>query len=426
MTDRAPAFTHWMTTLVSAALLLAACSASGGGDATGGHGGQPGGASGNAGTNGGAGTGTNGGAGTGTSGSAGTGGTTGETTGGAGQTAGSSGTAAAGGQVSGSGGSDGNAGGTGGKAGTGPVDAGAGSAGSGGGGGSPDGATIMSSCVGKMIPTADPTKLGPFEFTTDKMVGPVAGAPNDPLYMDTPLHFNVYRPKDLATGGYCFPIIIWSNGHGDQPEPVSPICTASNRCGHYLDLLNQFASHGFVVVVSLSSQTSQGDPLPSMVGLDWILKQAEDPTSPYYHHLDTSHIGAAGHSEGGFTTCKMASDPRFSAASTVAGSGANPGFHEPVLLFCGGMDPTVSCTSVETTFKTITDQPAMYIDNKSTNHLNWSSQGTTGPTLSGFVAWFRVHLMNDTANRKFFYGPNCTFCSDSRVTVERNTLMMTP
>ena len=39
------------------------------------------------------------------------------------------------------------------------------------------------------------------------------------------------------------------------------------------------------------------------------------------------------------------------------------------------------------------------------------------------AAWFRVHLMGDTANRKYFYGANCTFCTDSRVQVEKNSLM---
>ena len=31
--------------------------------------------------------------------------------------------------------------------------------------------------------------------------------------------------------------------------------------------------------------------------------------------------------------------------------------------------------------------------------------------------------MGDTANRKYFYGPGCTFCTDSRVKVEQNSLM---
>lgn len=109
----------------------------------------------------------------------------------------------------------------------------------------------------------------------------------------------------------------------------------------------------------------------------------------------------------------------------MAGSQMNPGFHQPVLLICGGNDGT-SCTGIETNSKSITNFPSMFMNNKSSNHLSWSTQGLTGPTNLGFLAWFRVHLMNDTANRKYFYGPSCTFCEDSRVIVERNSLMLTP
>jgi hypothetical protein len=31
--------------------------------------------------------------------------------------------------------------------------------------------------------------------------------------------------------------------------------------------------------------------------------------------------------------------------------------------------------------------------------------------------------MGDTENRSYFYGANCTFCTDNRVEVEQNSLM---
>jgi hypothetical protein len=40
------------------------------------------------------------------------------------------------------------------------------------------------------------------------------------------------------------------------------------------------------------------------------------------------------------------------------------------------------------------------------------------------TAWFRVHVMGDTANREYFYGSNCNFCTDSRVQVAQNSLML--
>ena len=49
--------------------------------------------------------------------------------------------------------------------------------------------------------------------------------------------------------------------------------------------------------------------------------------------------------------------------------------------------------------------------------------GAKGPDIFGFTAWFRMHLMGDTANRKMFYGADCTLCKDSRVKVTQNSLM---
>src|SRR5207244_10109439 len=102
------------------------------------------------------------------------------------------------------------------------------SAGAAGAGGGP-----VSSCVGAAWPTADPTKAGPFAVTADKNVGPLAGVTPDPIYGDTQQRFNVYRPTDLAMGGFCHPILVWANGHTDNPEPAPPLCVTGNGkyCG---------------------------------------------------------------------------------------------------------------------------------------------------------------------------------------------------
>ncbi len=282
-------------------------------------------------------------------------------------------------------------------------------------------------CVGKAWTTADPTVAGPFEVAADKKVGPLAGYTPDPIYGDEQQRFNVYRPKTLATSGYCHPILVWANGHTDNPEQNPPKCVvdaaAGKWCGNYPPLINQLVSHGFVVIASLSTTTAKGDPLPTIVGLDWLLKQAEDPTSAYYHRLDTAHIGALGHSEGGASTCKAAPDPRISAIATVSGTSAISSLHGPALFFCGGKEAASVCDGIEKIFAAVKDHPAMFIDNLASDHGGWLFQGTGGPTMAGFTAWFRAHLMGDTESRKRFYGSGCTFCSDSRVKVERNTLM---
>jgi hypothetical protein len=319
---------------------------------------------------------------------------------------------------------------TGGRVGTGGSGTGgSGTGGSGTGGSGTGGSGTGGSlgCVGMAWPTANPTVAGPFEVATDKEVGPQAGYTPDPIYGDQQQRFNIYRPKNLATSGYCHPILVWANGHTDNPEPNPPLCvvdSASNQwCGQYLPLMNHLASHGFVVIASLSTTTSRGDPLPTIAGLDWLLQQAEDSASPYYHHLDTTNVGQLGHSEGGLSTCMSASEPRYKALATICGTRSLTGVHTPMLFFCGGKDTTAPCSGVRNTFLTVTDQPAFFINELNSDHGWWVYQGANGVALSSAAAWFRVHLMGDTANRTYFYGTSCSFCTDSRVQVEQNSLM---
>lgn len=286
----------------------------------------------------------------------------------------------------------------------------------------------VSNCVGNEWPTANPAMAGPFQVTAEKNVGPLAGVVPDPIYGDKQQRFNVYRPSNLADSGYCHPILIWANGFRDNPEPNPPDCivdSGANRwCGQYLPLLNHLASHGFVVVAPLSTATAEGDPLPTLAGLDWILEEAADPMSQYYERLDTVNIGQLGHSYGGMSTCMSASDPRYRALATICGTRALSGVHTPMMFFCGGEDGTVDCDeNVRPTFRSVTDQPAFFINEKGADHGSWVYTGPSGVALTSAAAWFRVHLMNDTANRNYFYGAGCRFCTDNRVEVEQNALM---
>jgi hypothetical protein len=262
---------------------------------------------------------------------------------------------------------------------------------------------------------------------TDKNVGPLAGYIPDPVYGSSQQRFNVYRPANLATSEYCHPILVWANGHGDNPEPNPPKCVidpASNQwCGQYLPMMKHLASHGFVVIASLSTTTSKGDPLPTITGLKWLIQQAEDAGSPYYRHLDTANVGQLGHSEGAASTCMSAAEPLYKALSTISGVRTLTGVHTPMMFFCGGKDQTVSCSNVRSVFLTLTDQPAFFMNDPNSDGISWVTDDPPGPALPAAAAWFRVHLMGDTANRRYFYGSNCTFCTDPRVTIEQNALM---
>jgi hypothetical protein len=277
------------------------------------------------------------------------------------------------------------------------------------------GTTDNGGCVPtKTWGTVDPSKPGPFEVATDKNVGPENGVP-DKIWNNQLPHFNVYYPKDLSQG-YCHPLITWGNGTGDQPEPVEPNCMPG-QCGYYKTIITQIASHGFVVVASLSSQTLQGDPLPQIAGVNWMIQENSNPASKFYHKLDISKIGATGHSQGGAATSVSATDPRIVASTPICGARAGT-MHGPVLLLCGGADTTVPCSKVQPAFDGISGVPVMMAELAGMTHGSWIGS-IQDPVMVGTVGWMRVHLMNDTANRSMFYGPSCKVCSDSKWKIQR-------
>ena len=278
------------------------------------------------------------------------------------------------------------------------------------------GGYFPSSCLGNTFQTADPSKPGPYPVTADKNVGPKAGVLPDPVYGSAQQAFNVYRPTTL---GQCHPIILWGNGHGDNPEQNPPLCVYSGTmyCGSYKTLLDQLASHGFVVIASLSTDVGSPDAttglLPQLVGMNWIVEQNDDPTSPYYQHLDVSRIGATGHSDGAFATSSaVGSDPHVMAIATMAGATPTPKLHEPALFLCGGQDTAVPCSTIQTAFDAVTTTPVMMAENPTASHGSWIGS-IDDPYQLAVTGWMRVHLMNDTSLRSTFYGANCGDCTTS-------------
>ena len=340
------------------------------------------------------------------------GGTAGDNAGVTGGTLGTSGGTGGSGASGGSGGSGAavGSGGAGGTAGT-SSSAGAASGNAGRGGSQSGGAGTSGSVAGSGAggssggctvgawPAADPTVAGPFATVTETNVGPAAGEGADG---GAPVAFTMFRPKDLAQGGLCHPVVTWGNGTGSNPSL-------------YKVLLNQLASHGFVVIASDSPNVGQGDPPPMVAGVTWVLQQNADPTSVMYQRIDTTHVGATGHSQGGFATTTAGQDAHILTIAPIAGATATRNLHGPALLLCGGMDTTVPCSTVMNAFTGITNQPVMLADQLAATHGGWVSfrAGMLNPYEVAVTAWMRVQLMGDTALLSRFYGPTCTLCTDT-------------
>jgi hypothetical protein len=227
--------------------------------------------------------------------------------------------------------------------------------------------------------------MGPFATVTENMVGPG-------------MAYTMFRPKDLTQR---HPVITWGNGTGTTPPT-------------YRALLNLYASHGFIVIASNSMNVAQGTPPPMLDGVTWVLEQDMTMGTALFQHVDRDRIGATGHSQGAFAASSAGKDARIKTVAPIETLSGGNGFHGPVLGLCGSMDTTVPCSGNQRSFMSITDQPVMYAEQKAADHTNWiySPGAMMNPYYVITTAWFRVHLMNDTALRPMFYGA-CSVCQDS-------------
>ena len=285
---------------------------------------------------------------------------------------------------------------------------GTGAGGAGTGGAIADaGAAPGGDCVMGTWPTADPSKAGPYKTITENDVGPTAG---DPLDGGTAPRFTMFRPDNLTEVELCHPVITWGNGTGATPNM-------------YGTLLKNFASHGIVVIASNNTNVARGNPAPMIVGVTWILQQNDDPTSKLYHRIDTTHIGATGHSQGAMATTTASGDSHITTSIPIEGASAQRNLHGPAMFFCGGQDTTVGCSGAQSALAAVTTLPAMYAELIAVDHGSWMSRGSTlSVSDTAFTAWMRVHLLGDTTLRSWFYGADCKLCTDTAWTIDRKNM----
>jgi len=352
-----------------------------------------------------------------TSPAGGSGGASGATTGMGGSASGGGSSASGGsratGGMPGTGGAFSRTGGSaaGGASGGGKGGASAGTGGAGAGGAKVDAAEITEAgatggdCAAMTWPTADPSAAGPFPTVTENNVGPVAGVGLDG---GAPPQFTLFRPKDL---GLCHPVITWGNGTSANPSM-------------YKVLLNNLASHGFVVIASNSPNVAQGNPAPMIVGVTWVLQQNDDPTSELYHHIDPTRIGATGHSQGAMATSQAATDSHITTNVPIEGAQSEKNLHGPAMFFCGGQDTIVGCSGAQSALKTVTTLPAMSAEYVSVDHGSWLTFTGNKPSVveATVTAWMRVHLMGDSELRPWFYGASCKLCTDSAWIVSQKNM----
>lgn len=165
-----------------------------------------------------------------------------------------------------------------------------------------------------------PTKSYPVGVRMLKL----SNGPDRPL--PTTLYYPVTRPGGSTTAAGRFPVVLFSHGLTGHPT-------------NYHALLTRWAAAGLVVVAPAYPHTSRGvptfdildvvnQPVDASYALTTVLALDGTAGDALRGHLDTAHIGAAGHSAGGITTVGLFTarrDARLSAGIVLAGSALGVG-----------------------------------------------------------------------------------------------------
>ena len=196
--------------------------------------------------------------------------------------------------------------------------------------------------------------------------------------MNTPPGGWMIYPTDIGKGGMKHPLFIFGPGGGTTPATY-------DQMGMHWD---RYGSYGFVIYV-LPASTGNGADMKN--GLDWLISQNDDMTSPLYQHLDTSKVCAAGHSEGGITVFAFMPDPRVTTTVIISGGssgGTGPAHLRNDTMFLCGPDGTADIAEpqCETDFAASTI-PTFYTKVQGSTHI---TSGRLG--WAATIAWMLWHL----------------------------------
>lgn len=199
----------------------------------------------------------------------------------------------------------------------------------------------------------------------------------------------VYYPAALEAVNKQYPVVVWANGTG---------CATDT----YDKLLNKIAEGGYIVVADSSVMTADGTA--QIDSIDYIIGKNSDSNSVFCGKVDSSKIGATGHSQGGRSSVNAAQkDSRIKCIVSIAGASSKEeasGLKTPALFLTGTADMVVVSSQWCKPSYDASAGRAVYASLKGGVHTTCMSNPEK---VSGYVvSWFDAYLKNDSAAKAKF------------------------
>lgn len=225
--------------------------------------------------------------------------------------------------------------------------------------------------------------------------------------------FAVYRPRNIKYAVRRegpLPVLIWCNG------------ACSDSSSSYERMLNEMASHGYVVVglgafEMQDSERDDGTASEKKVqdAINWLVKQEKLSTSDYYHAINVKNIALAGHSCGGAQAIGYCGNSRVSTLlimnagmGSMSMGGASPQslekLHTPILYMTGGTGD-VAYENAKVDYGKV-KKPVVWADLSDAGHGGTYYNQYGGEFGKVAIKWMDWHMKGYKQNARFFLKPD--------------------
>lgn len=199
----------------------------------------------------------------------------------------------------------------------------------------------------------------------------------------------VVFPSALNASQSEYPVIVWANGTGCPTQA-------------YLSLLSALANGGYIVVADSNVMTADGTS--QIDSINYIINKGNDSSSVFYNKVNSSAIGACGHSQGGRSSVNAAqADNRIRCIVSISGASSadeSRGLKTPSLFLTGTSDlVVVSSQWCKPSYDAVSGRAA-YASLKGGIHTTCM---TNPEKVSGYaISWFDAYLKNDSTAKAVF------------------------